>query len=85
MKLFFIFLIFLTTIILPTNVFGFNQIDDKITHVGEMKKDQSGFTIQSFVTVEESHFESDQFNDLTEFEDLNLRWEPHNSFLGDWN
>ena len=39
-KPFLFFLLLITMVILPTNVFGFNQIDDKITHVNEIKKDQ---------------------------------------------
>ena len=83
MKPFLFFLLLTTTVILPANVFGFNQVEDKISSVNEIKKDQIGFEIYTFVNIEESYNDSDEFYSLIEYDDLNLRWEPHNSFIGD--
>lgn len=82
-KHFFFFLLFLTTVILPTNVFGFNQVDDKTTYIGEKQKDQIGLSFFGFITVEENYIQQTNIFESDAIGDLNLRWEPYNSFLGD--
>jgi hypothetical protein len=72
-------------VILPTNVFGFNQIDDKITYVSEIKKDQIEDVSFGIIQNIDAYFVTLENYNSDELGDLNLRYEPNQSFMGDEN
>lgn len=72
-----------TTVVSPINVFGFSDETEKQTYIKDTKKDPSSFETIITVALIENQIETTIIDDSEGFSDLNLRWEPYNSFMGD--